>query len=611
MPEKSQIIMKKNYLIVSFIMVCLASCIFTPEKENFVEINQNVEAPIVENQTIDFNSDTLFVYKRTKFSFNFISSNQEIIGVSITYGEHNLSFTSATGDFEINPITETDGIYTLTVKTFTHSGTSSLADKINNEGFVFERSCILIIETPKAPSNQISTSVENGFLKISWNKLNKTYFQSYALAINNEGIAHSYDFKTEDKNITSFIDSFYVGGEISITLWTNYYDVEGSINSSISYFNLDIPLSLKFQELNDSLILSWGKNPFKCKRLFSMDSSDPIEIDTDTSYSLLSPGLGNPIQYCVSFLPLKKAHYDHQRYYLYANYTEGINDGNIFSAVDYNRNMSTFFIKYPMYIKGYRQNDFQVTGSYNYFWDYYDDVCLAFSTDGKVIWSTEQRNLIQLNAADLTLIQSTPLPMTDDFGPTMHAMKYINDSTLLLGLDSKFVIYNSKKNNIVAQTEMLKGYGPNFDNNYAISADGKYVAFFNSSGLIVYKNIDNKRFELKYEDSKTYYGILFDLNNPERLILDIPDDYLIWNCETSQVEGNIENIKGNIINIDPVTHFLFSVSYINKKIYVYDLESKKVRYVANSHGYPSDFRLINETVFVKSGYHFTIPAYIN
>ena len=69
----------KYILPLIFITFLFNFCTFKPDEENFVEIDQNVTAPEVINLTSDLDSDTLYVWKYTRFNFNFNSSDQEIL----------------------------------------------------------------------------------------------------------------------------------------------------------------------------------------------------------------------------------------------------------------------------------------------------------------------------------------------------------------------------------------------------------------------------------------------------------------------------------------------------------------------------------------------------
>jgi hypothetical protein len=155
---------------------------------------------------------------------------------------------------------------------------------------------------------------------------------------------------------------------------------------------------------------------------------------------------------------------------------------------------------------------------------------------------------------------------------------------------------------------MLKEYGVKSDQCFSISANGKYMAYCDANGLVVYENIDNQELRLKYEDSKKYYNCVFDLIRPERLILNAPNDNLFWNCETSIVEGSVGSLVANPVNIDPVTNYLLMISNSKAKIYVYDMVNQKIRFEIPFHGSVSQFKLLNNYIFINAGYVYKIPS---
>jgi len=301
-------------------------------------------------------------------------------------------------------------------------------------------------------------------------------------------------------------------------------------------------------------------------------------------------------------------YYDHQKYYLYASYAQGINLGCEFSTVVYHPQSKAFFVKYPMYIRKFSETDFRQLASYDYYWDYWDDISLMFSPDGKEVCSTNQLNQIILDATDLKLLKSQPLPLADEFVHYIHATKWLNDSLFLMGYNSCFVLINSNSNTVVAQSNMLKEPGAKSNQCFGISANGKYMAYCDANGLVIYENVNNQELRLKYEDSKKYYNCVFDLKRPERLILNAPNENLFWNCETSTSEGSVGSLVANPVNIDPVTNNLLMISNSKAKIYVYDMETQKIRFEIPFHGGVFQFKLLNNYIFFNSGYVYKIPS---
>lgn len=604
--------MKSFLTPILFLLAILCSCVFSPNEENFVEVDKNSTAPELSNQTLDFNSDTLNVWKNTKFNFDFKSSKQEITSVAVNYGDQKLTFQSSSGNFEINPVTFPEGIYTLEVKVYTKSGTGSLADKLGAEGYEFKKSCVLIIEKAKAPVINITSSIENGFLKFSWNKMDKPYFISYQLNIHNEGISYDYQQKFNNKNMTSFIDSFFVGGKVRLSLWVYYNDLKGSNIFESKDYTYDYPISVSLKEDFKNLTISWNRNPFLCIKYFELQGVNGTKISADTSYMIPAPGLGDQVRYNIAFKPLKKTLYDFFRYNNYNNYSLGENDQIDHKNVKYNPGLNRYFFKKEMKISSVNKN-FVFEGSYDYYWDYNDKLSLEFSKDNQSIYSTVNQNLVKLSSSGLSLISSKKFPFTTIGNFKVQALKNLNDINFLacgneFNFGSYLVIFNSINNTIIAKTDKLPYV--DFENQYAVSENGKYIAQCYQGGMFIYEIINNEKLVLLYHDSNEYYSCFFDPKYPEKLIIDRPNDFQIFDCSKLQVEKTIDHIAGSPANIDPATHYLLVVSYSKKKMYVYDYENNIIKLEMNHHGYFTDFKLLNNVIFVNSGYHFDISPYV-
>jgi hypothetical protein len=602
--------MKQRFTPFLLVLLVVFSCVFSPDKENFVEIDPNTVPPEVSSQTLDFNSDTLYVWEDTRFDFDYKSNNQEIRSVIVSYGDRKFTFKSHLGSFKINPETCPEGIYTLAIKVYTKSGTGSLADILGVEGYEFKKDWVLIVEKPETPKVNIFATIENGFLKFSWNKLDKPYFKSYSLFINDG----SHEKVFTDKNTTTFIDSLFVGGEIRLILHVNYKINETNF-AATSEYNYNYPITLTFKEDLDSLTISWNSNPFQHKTYFEINEKNMIEIRADTSYTIVAPGLGNYIWYNIAFKPMKTTLGDDYISDNAQGYSIGVNDKIRHVYVDYNQNLNAyFFIDYNK-IKSFSRA-FEQIGTYEKHWDNYNNSNLEFSKDNQCAYIVVDENLLKLNSNGLGMISSHKLPFIMGLNPDVQVIKNLNDTVFLIGYksfsESRFILFNAKTNTLIDKSDILSNSYLATTGNYhfAVSSNGKYAAFCIQKGLFLFEIVNSQNLALRFQDSNFYNGCFFDPKYPEKLILNRPNDFQVFDCSKLQVTKTIDRFNAFPVNIDPKTHNILLVSNAKKKIYVYDYENDVLKLEMNHHGMPDDFKLLNNIIFVNSGYHFDISSYV-
>lgn len=604
--------MRRFFSPFLFLLLGIYSCVFSPDKENFVEIDQNVAPPEISNQTLDLNSDTLFVWKYTRFNFDLRSSNQKISSVVIWYDLNTETKESSSGYFEINPETLSEGMHKLEINVFSHSGTGSLADLAGAEGFVFKKEWILIVQHPIIPEMNISATIENGFLKFSWNRVESPNFFSYGLEIRNTGHSIKKEFK---QNIeTTYVDSAFVGGEVYAALSYNYINNFNLLSSSVSEFTFNYPINCYFKEDLDSLRISWDKNPFhSCKQIRILGYDKTFEVNTDTFYFIPAMGLGETINYEVKFGSLKSSVED--TYTIYGTFVNGENDKQNHIDVVYNPILKKYFYKDLIAINSTDLN-FKTTGHYSTNFDYREGTIGDFSGDNQILNLILEEKLVSLRTTDLNLLNAQELNIKLENGDGIRIIKWLNDSTLMLGTKQFFAIYNYVSKKIIFQSELHnKGGQENYQ--YSISSNGRFAAFTNGSEFVIYENIDNEELKVQFKSSEQYSRCFFNPNDPNELILDLQDlmEYKgskridIFDCSEGKIKKSLTGFKSQPINIDPQTGYLLMVSFSKRKIYVYDYKNDVLKFEMNHHGTPDDFKLLNNIIFVNSGYHFDISSH--
>jgi hypothetical protein len=141
------------------------------------------------------------------------------------------------------------------------------------------------------------------------------------------------------------------------------------------------------------------------------------------------------------------------------------------------------------------------------------------------------------------------------------------------------------------------------------SKDGRYTCIVTMNGIKVY-DLSSGTATLIYSDSRVYRSALFDINNPNRLLITFYSDNTleIRNMpDFGLVSSSVLPDKGEVMrNIDPESGYLLMTDY--KYLYVYDLTKSKVIFKMVS----TDSRpqLYDNRLFSNSGYGLDISKYL-
>lgn len=584
-------------------LVLIQSCEYeTPEKVTYV--NPDSTSPALTELALDLNTDILSVCGLTRFNFSLISSDQSIMVVVVNCLGKTFTTEGPSGYFEVDPTTFPDGEYKVQMDVYTHSGTGSLADKIGSEGYLFTREWILKIQRPSFIKVKfLDSSVENGFLKIQWQKLELPYFQYYKIIATDSSLNHSFTKIIYDVNSTSLIDSSFVGGKAEFTLMVAFNQCE---DPSKEYFSDKLiyryPAYITFDERADSMTINWTNLPFNhTVYLTSNMFSTRLDLGKSKSYTMRSPGLGNEVRYEISFKPTVKLTWDHQMYNVYINYTIGTKTGMNFYRMVCVPELNALFLKHPMFFRKYNSTSIERLLSYDYSWDYYDNTTIAISPDKTKAFTTVNQNILQFNSATFDIISKKKFGPSETGSRTFYQMHILNDSLMYIAYSSSLAIYNYNSRSIIDATVLLKSSGEPY--NITVSKDGRYVANCSDGSLKVYRNTDNLHLELIYETTGNFLECIFDPVNIYNLLLITNEKAYVVQCPDMELLYTIPStIRGMAVNFDPVTNYLLFVSYSSKTVTVYDYEHNTVMFKCLHHDYFTAFYLANNTIYHSSGY---------
>ncbi len=222
----------KVYFYFMFFAVLVFSCEYDTDKIYNRHVEKNLTAPDIEITELHINGDTVFVYGSTNFNFSFKSSNQKIIGVGFSVdGGDSLFVQSDGGQFSYRTGFLPSGMHMLKMDLITHSGSSSIADLLGYEGYLFTKTWILIVINDYY--SYVDEEVINGYLRLSFPRYKNADFKEYEIS---RFISNGY-VVVGRVTIPEFTDSTYVGEGGSYKIHVNTFsgDIlywgEANINS--------------------------------------------------------------------------------------------------------------------------------------------------------------------------------------------------------------------------------------------------------------------------------------------------------------------------------------------------------------------------------------------
>jgi hypothetical protein len=582
------------------IFISALSCVYeAPDEMTFV--NPQSIPPKITVQQLDLDKDTIVIWTNTYFNYNFSSDKQPIWGLEFDYFGKKFTKEGSNGYFEIDPSGQPDGVYKLKLLLYTRSGTGSLADNLGAEAYVFEKEWTLVVEKPVAPTSQITgTTIEDGFLTIQWEKCEQAYFHSYEIIVNDSGLHKNYRRRIYDADITSLTDSFFVGGKVDFTLLVHYYGADKMVYHSTSkVYVYRFPITLMFSESNDSLTVKWRNIPFR----HTTYKYPSINIEQDSSFTILSPGLGYALQYQIDIRPTVPMDWENQQYNVSGLHALGVKSDMEFSTMVYYPDINIFFRKSEMFLRKNDGNTFKYLSGIDYSWDYYDNKTIALSKDKSRIFTTILQDMVELNSN--LEIQKKEKYEENSVGRTFSMMRIINDSLMFLYSNATIAIRDYKRKYDLSTANIYSSDGAPF--HISISRDGNYIANCGRGKMWIFKVTSTYRIEKIYETDGEFLECIFDpVYNDNLLVVTSESDYIL-HCPDQAVIYNIpDRIKGMAVNFDPVTNNLLFVSARYNTITVYNYQQDSVYYHCNHHGLFNEFYLARNNIFHGDGYHVNI-----
>jgi len=262
------------------IILFLYGCTYTPNDEYINPIEPPESEILVTMDVSDPKfSDPYFIINHiTDFEFTFDKLPAPIVSYEVFF--NGKSIQEARGgksvNFRIFSSDVSSGTYKVKIVVKVGTGTNSLAERLEAEFYLVEKTFTVIIDKEPPPAIKPTASYENGFLTIRWEPTEKKNFE-YVI---NRKYINPYQFLKDtiisDPSLGYFVDHDYVGGEIRFEimvngLWREFHSL-GSVDFSIP------PLEFNYSIDQDRIVhLTW----------------DQVKIDTANTFIRFSSGLVN------------------------------------------------------------------------------------------------------------------------------------------------------------------------------------------------------------------------------------------------------------------------------------------------------------------------------
>jgi len=147
-------------LVVSF------SCIYDTDEVYNTPVDKNTTPPEIQTVELNLGEDSVFLYDYNLISFSFKSNLQSIEGVEFLIdGVSKSVLLSDNGIVNINDNSLDEGVHSLELRIYTHTGSGSIADQVNMESYAFSNSWVLVVS--HLWNRYLYSGVKDGILRIS------------------------------------------------------------------------------------------------------------------------------------------------------------------------------------------------------------------------------------------------------------------------------------------------------------------------------------------------------------------------------------------------------------------------------------------------------------
>ena len=603
---KLPILCAKLCLAASFLLgiLMLSSCEFEPVGKYFDTVEKPAgDAPV--NIELNLMTDTINYYWSSTLNMIIDPGKLKVLYVKYYLDENEITGTHTGGKYSVLLSFNKPEIHKFRFTIFINSGTGSLADKLNAEGYKFESRVWTLVGKQTYISKNLTAKIVNNQLEFSWPVYDGPDYQNYRFREVSSG--NTYDFTT-----TSFILSSYVGESGDC----NLYVVDNAGTEHLwgrCTLNKSLP-ALKIGSINNNVILTWNKSIFKDK----IAEYQIFESDIMTSYKLIATLSVNDTSLVIPLLP--NSFGPLRSYYMYcvpgnASY---ITDTSPFrSYLEYVKIVlpGPYFINWEglsasgFYFESYNQ----VTGKeilykYQTGTDKVVSImnhvfCTSFSPNGNYMLVPRDSMLDLYETGNYTIVKSINLKQLSQYFESTGSPKVSDNGICVLNANYTLYAYDLLNNKQISFKRMDPA-------KLKISADGKYFCITRYDSLLVYQINSNSITFLA--GHKKPNGAIWDEDydfcpdQPDYIYLYESPNLLVMSSRDLSIVRNMQ-LSPWLFNIDFTTHKILTASNATT-FNIYDFYTGNlVQSVVGMSG-DRNYTLLNNNTIFRCDYKFILRS---
>ncbi|MUP38739.1 hypothetical protein [Labilibaculum euxinus] len=598
-------IFQLRLLLVCVLCYMLNGCEYELENENVLNIEEPAELQTFD-LTLTSSGQALEIFEVTELNYDVSMNNYNVIKAKISLQDKTWEFESTdSGSCIIDPKDFENGIDTIVLSVFFHSGSGSIADYSRLEGYYVERKWPVTLDGRNAPTLVPTKRInENGFLEIEWPVCDQYNFVNYEInTYSNKGI-----IKITDPSQTTYIDSLYVGGDFSIRVGCNVVD---NYNSGKVYnFYEELPKPI-FEEIGFKQVrISWKKSPYPAQYDLRWGEENRLCFSpNDTSCIIPQKGFGEMEYFYLCTKSVYAKNWSDFSFPDYLTTSAKYHLGERLISANwpefaYNKYSKTIYSSEYDDVKSFTIDDYSQISKVKI--DYLLSGCVCTCPTNSSKMATISNNRIYV-FEDENLDNCTEITYKTRVFQAYDHFLMTNNDLIAVAYNYIYELIDMESKKVIASLK-LSDYPQR--NKYACistTQNAKHMCVATSSGIKIYA-FENGKLTETYSDSKDYESAYFDPMNSSRLYLILDDEagIEVRNPLNFELLDKINIESGYIIqNIDPETNNLLVKN--NNILLVIDTKTHEILY-----GVPCTERkgwLYNNHLFIDNGYGLDLSKF--
>jgi hypothetical protein len=486
----------KQVIIALMLVITITGCVFEPDGIYEVDVEEVKDSPVQIDVNLNFVTDTLFIPSSGYTSLSYstpdplvkmvhISINQQTVGrIESTSGTFQLSILNH-GFSENTP-------YTLRIELFRSSGSGSLADKLNAEGFVYFKEVVLIFLNRDKLTPKITRAYPyNGHMVVEWEVFKGAGFQSYHV--------FNTDFRKiaiiTDQYQTACLDDSQIGygGEY----WVVTVAESDSYRSPTYVYRDNLPPATVKKSGAGEYLIEWSKSKYE-KNLLGYRIYEYLpEPNKLTELEFITDPSADSYVFKDPHFPLKTRFFvqpisiyddtqirDNSDLYQLASVTPEIWTGERLPGIIY------MFFEHPL-------GQYCYFGNFVHFYKFdtgsgllvdslrYEGGHYSVSPEGKTILISNHLSMHLYDAAGMDMIREVPFSTLPENKAPIQVLLSSDMTGVLFYESANYYFYDFREGKTLATFRV--NYDSGWPANMKVSASGKFFAMSHYTGIEAYR----------------------------------------------------------------------------------------------------------------------------